>query len=175
MQKLPDGVLSKHGYTVQWSFFSGICAGAGELPYEQSCDLIRRFVEGAQAQRERLVEFRESLLKPATEAKAWFHEYVKDRRGLGSYQWRMVELEMEGPVACYRPSSDAARHGMFASGLMRLPLYERFTTLMDAASLLNAQRAKAIGPDLVRIDQYVAWQEQRIADWKPAELVPVVI
>ena len=37
---LPGGVLSKHGYTVQWGFFSGVCNGAGHLPFEQSKDAI---------------------------------------------------------------------------------------------------------------------------------------
>lgn len=38
--KLPGGVLSKHGYTKPWGWYMGTCAGSGELPYEQSCQVI---------------------------------------------------------------------------------------------------------------------------------------
>ena len=44
-QKLPGNVLSKHGYTTRWGFFSGVCPGASYEPFEVSCDLIARYVE----------------------------------------------------------------------------------------------------------------------------------
>lgn len=40
LQKLPKDVLAKHGYKIKHGFFSGICIGAGELPFEESCDLV---------------------------------------------------------------------------------------------------------------------------------------
>jgi hypothetical protein len=35
LQKLPRGRLSKHGYTVDWGFFNGVCGGAGYKPLEE--------------------------------------------------------------------------------------------------------------------------------------------
>lgn len=34
------GLLAKHGYTKQWSYFSGTCPGSDHRPYEKSCDQI---------------------------------------------------------------------------------------------------------------------------------------
>lgn len=43
-QKLPRGHLSLHGYTVAQGYFQGVCAGAGQLPYELSCDFIKTHI-----------------------------------------------------------------------------------------------------------------------------------
>lgn len=39
-QKLPNDLLSLHGYTVEHSFFEGVCKGAKNLPFELNKDLI---------------------------------------------------------------------------------------------------------------------------------------
>ena len=39
------GRLAKHGYTVEFGYFSGSCAGSNELPLEISRDLLDRVVE----------------------------------------------------------------------------------------------------------------------------------
>jgi hypothetical protein len=44
-QKLPNGAMSLHGYTVQFGWFSGTCHGAKNLPLEQSCDLIQASID----------------------------------------------------------------------------------------------------------------------------------
>ena len=98
-QKLPDGRLSLHGYSVQWGFFNGICPGSRGLPYEQSYDLIQRYVDSAKRQLTATEAFRTSLLFPATEPKGWKNEYVpatvQDRRR-GRYEWRLVEIVRVG-------------------------------------------------------------------------------
>jgi hypothetical protein len=33
---LPGGLLATHGYTVRFGFFSGVCDGSNQLPFEQS-------------------------------------------------------------------------------------------------------------------------------------------
>jgi len=45
LQKLPKGKLSKHGYRVQWGEFSGTCPGSEEQPFEESREVLGRFVE----------------------------------------------------------------------------------------------------------------------------------
>jgi hypothetical protein len=38
-QALPNGRLSKHGYTVDWGYFNGVCTGANHAPLEESREL----------------------------------------------------------------------------------------------------------------------------------------
>jgi hypothetical protein len=56
LQKLPGGFLSKHGYTVDWGYFNGVCGGAHHLPLEQDRTIVDAFVvrlrEGAKYARE---------------------------------------------------------------------------------------------------------------------------
>jgi hypothetical protein len=54
VQKLPGNLLSKHGYTVDWGYFNGVCWGAHHRPLEedrtimdQSCARIREQVKWA--------------------------------------------------------------------------------------------------------------------------------
>ncbi len=42
LHKLPSKTLSKHGYTVDWGYFNGICKGTDHPPLEESCELIKK-------------------------------------------------------------------------------------------------------------------------------------
>jgi uncharacterized protein YeaC (DUF1315 family) len=99
VQKLPKGVLSKHGYAVRWNQFVGECPGSGHLPYEQSCKLIKSFIANAKESRARIQARIDELNKPALEPKAWFAEYVpatwQDRHS--RYEDREVTLFVEAP------------------------------------------------------------------------------
>lgn len=44
-QCLPNGKLAKHGYNVEYGFFSGVCCGSGYLPFEQEKRILERVVE----------------------------------------------------------------------------------------------------------------------------------
>src|SRR4051794_30940036 len=101
-QKLPAGVLSKHGYTTRWGFFSGICNGAGHLPFEQSCDLICAAIKSAEAQIITVTERIEAIRQQGG-SKAWVHYYGKDATGYKSgYRWEECEV--------------VERHIVFANG-----------------------------------------------------------
>lgn len=63
LQKLPNGKLSKHGYTVEHGFFSGVCRGTNYLPFEQSCDQVRRYIGEAKSEVEFLTKRRTELLE----------------------------------------------------------------------------------------------------------------
>lgn len=41
IQKLPREKMSKHGYTVDFGYFQGVCHGASCLPFEESCEVLR--------------------------------------------------------------------------------------------------------------------------------------
>lgn len=49
-QCLPNGRLAKHGYSVEWGFFSGVCHGAGYLPFEQEKAELERVVRSIEKQ-----------------------------------------------------------------------------------------------------------------------------
>lgn len=40
IHKMPNGRITKHGYTVVKSEFAGVCLGSGLLPYNLSCEDI---------------------------------------------------------------------------------------------------------------------------------------
>ena len=75
LQKLPDGKLAKHGYTIAHGFFSGTCVGSHHLPFEVSCDLLPRFIEAAKTHLLGVESFQAELRKPATEPVAWFYSW----------------------------------------------------------------------------------------------------
>lgn len=41
-QRLPGGLLAKHGYDVQHGFFNGVCIGSDHAPFEEDCLLLAR-------------------------------------------------------------------------------------------------------------------------------------
>lgn len=58
-----SNTLAKHGYTVDFGFFNGVCPGAEHLPFEKSCDLIppiaARLDDSAIALRQQAASIRE--------------------------------------------------------------------------------------------------------------------
>lgn len=91
--KLPDGLLAKHGYHVMWGHFNGVCRGSDELPFEESCALIENFIAEAEQYLEQLNTHCAKLCQPASQPRAWYHEYVnRNRTRKGGYQWREIEL-----------------------------------------------------------------------------------
>lgn len=54
MQAVKAKGLAKHGYTVEWGFFSGVCDGAGEAPVEESTEILDATVSRLSAAAARL-------------------------------------------------------------------------------------------------------------------------
>lgn len=91
-QRLPigkDGVarMAKHGYTVEGGFFNGVCPGADNLPYEQSCELIPPVIGQLSvyylATKQRAMDLR----LPATEPKGGIELF-----GRFGYHWTEVPV-----------------------------------------------------------------------------------
>lgn len=183
LQKLPKGKLSKHGYNVAYGFFSGICAGAAHLPYEQSCELIKRFIASAEQDLDRVLETQAQLRSRATEPKAWVRIYERNAgRGRGEYRWRLREVTQE---------SSATGHFEFfhyaptegADGIERNPrnreisapsgYWAKGTDILDACTHANAKYAGWMEFEVLSLRRYIAWQTDRVTGWKLAELTPV--
>lgn len=161
-QKLPNGLLSLHGYTVDWGCFNGTCAGAYELPYEQSCALIGKFLNSAIEQQNSLLAVKKKLLELATEEMAWFYE-SKGRHFL----WNYLPLQM----------IDNSPHVIKSNGKTETLMYSGIysVTLLEAATELNKRYVdRELLKKLSSLATYIKWQTKRVQEWKllPLQRVP---
>jgi hypothetical protein len=194
-QKLPYGQLSKHGYTTKWGFFSGICAGAGHLPYELSCDFIQTMIQNVTAQREQTVIERDALLVPATEPKGWVRHSTYDRAsGRSVSKWELVEIRCDARAyESYTFYSFTYQMPFEVKGLKfdeatrswlppvtELRSYNccehsKATSAVEAATLCNARYAEVFTARIAEMSNYIKWQGERVTKWKlaPEKLIPV--
>jgi len=172
IQKLPNGAISLHGYTVQHGFFNGECRGSFWEPYELSCDLIQESVDRATEYKAGLEAQIVELSKLATEPKAWYDEYVGRKfKGDTGYQWRLIELyikpEDEGkdyPWIWYTNHKGQPER-MNLSGID--------APLLSAANKLNTYRIRFLQKSIAELDEYIARQTKRIKEWELKPLLPL--
>lgn len=190
LQKLPKGHLSLHGYNVAHGFFSGICRGARELPFEQSCDLVKTFIAWAEGDLARVEGQQRHLRRPATEPKAMVRNYENlDARGRRGYVWREVEIDgrrvsgqgYQGETAewieyFYRapgylqPGTAPVEH--------KIDRFRNETGCVEDQSLRVATEFNKIYADWLEheadsLRRYIRWQQERVRTWQPADLQPV--
>jgi hypothetical protein len=171
-QKLPNGRLSTHGYTVQWNMFQGTCPGSGELPYEQSCDLIKARLPWVKERVTEMNKYRKALLQPATEPKAYVRVWL---RSVSSYTWlelRLTEVyhkneqsghEWRTIMAKYKDESEEKAQNVGS------PYYEE--PLLDCATRLNEEYVERhYSKTIQETEAYLKWCEDRIANWEAKPL-----
>ncbi len=171
-QKLPAGLLSLHGYTTRWGFFSGICNGANHLPFEQDTSLIEGMIAWANREAARLRSEADQVREERDPEKAWYHHYVSAsvRGEYSGYQWIQTrifkgersELMFDAPAENGQP----ARPKSLRSGFGLVEEYVRES---------NGRRSGYLEREAGERDKYAAWQAARIKDWKPAELEPIQV
>jgi hypothetical protein len=165
VQKLPDGVLSKHGYTKQWGFFSGTCPGSGWRPFEVAFDRIQGAITDTRQAVARLEAEAAALRTAPVElpaATAPFHDY---NGRLGGY--------VESTVTVYADAERSVRFVLPSGRIEPGSRYSCFGPVEAAVVKLREQRCGRIARAVGQREQYIAWQEQRIREWAPAELQPV--
>ena len=174
VQKLPGGRLSLHGYDVRWHFFNGVCRGAKELPYEQSFDLIEKFIEQAQDNKTAVEAQIEQLNQPNRNGIAWVHEYYEaDATHRSGYRWRQAEIIQE------QKPLDEGRFYTVEYYVDHKEKHHRIDrgynlTIWQVADILNAVYIKQVlQPRVDELTRYIGWQKQRIAEWKLTDLTPV--
>jgi hypothetical protein len=178
LQKLPNGKLSLHGYKVMGGFFSGVCRGARELPFELSCDLVQTFVNEATAHKSELEAFVVKLRKPATTAKAWISNYEGHTYGRNNYKMRYVEIV---ETVTHYTGGSYSRFNYVANGTNgktnvthEVRSYTSARTLLELCTQLNAEYASRIeARDIRNLTNYIKWQSARVANWKLGALLPV--
>lgn len=157
IQKLPNGYLSNHGYSVQWGFFAGICQGARRLPFEQSCDYIKTCIARAEEsilRNEKAIQDTQSNTSTNSE----YHKYVKEKGG-GYRVWVDAEVK-NGEIHFENEKIPSIRLGMYGDDYA-------------IARSLDAKRITWLEKQISNLKEYIDWQKSRIKDWKEQPLIPV--
>jgi hypothetical protein len=175
-QKLPNGKLSKHGYTVQHGWFEGTCMGSGHLPFEQSKDLVEQFIAAALKKKGQLLaEIVETRASTDSDL-VWVQLYRPSTWGMkGGYFWTKRKLAAGRSKFHYsfeRTESDK-EHKIRACELS-LDYAMDNPTLEDAVRKANESHIKSVLLPAVRqCESYIRWQQDRLENWQPAELTPI--
>ncbi len=166
-QRLPGGVLSKHGYTKRWNFFQGTCPGSGHNPFETHTDVIERSIARAEGVITKLSNEITSLAEPITSAEGVpVHRY--DVATASRFETTATLTLENNQIRITYPDGKGewGNHMMFGS----------FVTELDrAVRILRDKRVRRAGSSLLAHRQYVEWQRARLAAWKPRELKPATM
>ncbi|MCH9712701.1 MAG: hypothetical protein K0U20_08775 [Proteobacteria bacterium] len=172
-QKLPNGKLSKHGYTVDYGFFNGTCSGAGQLPFEQSKDIIESLINTTQKKVDELLADAEKWENTNT-GPAWRYTFIPaswENGRKSSRKWEQIEI-----ISSKRDFSD---YEFFAwidnpKGVRGVtPGDYSIETLEDTIQHENKKYAASLRKRAAQGTQYIEWQKDRIKNWKPTELTPI--
>lgn len=190
LQMLPAGVLAKHGYTTQWGFFSGVCQGAGHLPFEQDISLIEGMITWAKDTAARHIDTATALEVPTEGNVATCSVFVGHREapkqvryGFSEHPWVTGTIANTGVRNGWQVT---VTEGRFAGltldvrdqGFQWDEINARQIELTPAmvASFNNADYAKRHHRvHAAKLTEYAAWQTKRIVGWvaHPEKLVPV--
>lgn len=198
LQKLPKGKLSLHGYTTRFGFFSGICGGAKELPFEKSCDLVKLYIEKAKTQLASVEAFQAELRTPVTEPKAYFRASTSvkgDRYGKNrTRSWKVCDITVEfvpfrdaktpedgynkfyrnGDVITERKWNEETKTVDTLVEQEKTEVSAEFrATLLDVANKANGVYADWLEHEAENLRRYIVWQTERVNSWKEADLLPV--
>jgi hypothetical protein len=183
-QKLPNGVLAKHGYSVEYGFFNGVCFGAHHLPFEQSKDLVDRDIARCRQEIDRIAAY--AALIRASTTTIWIHEYRpatwEIRRS--SYVWvehDVDKVEISGMRITFTNGlGKPDRHDYYFSEKESLELYSvNEGAARDELRIkltvrhMNEKRAQSLEAVIRSLENHITWQEIRIKDWEPKALDPI--
>lgn len=99
VQMLPNGLLSKHGYHVTHrgygGFFAGVCRGTDQLPFELSCQAMKRFIQEATEQNAQLSQTIEQVVENAVKfpTQGWYREKVPCGSRGTIERWIYIQFE----------------------------------------------------------------------------------
>lgn len=173
VQKLPNNVLSQHGYKVEFGFFNGVCPGSKHKPYELSCELIKEVIPSVVKYLEGLYEQKVNLSKPALTHDCFNYIWVKGSNGMrGSYQWKKGALTIE------KKDNGNGYHWeeiIFCSDESFIEVInDKELNLLGLATELNTQYAnKFLTPLIKQTEGEIKRLERKINDWKLQDLKPI--
>lgn len=149
------GVIAHHGYQ-RPKWYGGqtrSCEGARELPYEVSCDVLRRHIGEVEVDRAnaaawlaKVVANGPDLILPVEIA-----EWIRDDYGARVKKFRVVEVS----AANVAEKMEADKR-----------LWSEIGYAGDAWERLHKSAAWKAGQNLEAIDAHLEWQRGRLAEWK---------
>jgi hypothetical protein len=182
LQMLPNGLLSKHGYTVAFGFFSGVCVGSGKLPFEESCGLVKTFIESARDSLFNVKAFQAKLRETPTEGKAYVHIRLADPNRFSCYmrKWRIPFSDGSGrSYGKFWRTGDTRWgrnefRGYEAQPVERTEVSASYGDTLDTVCRKrNAEYADWLQHEVDSLKRYIAWQTERVTTWKQMPLLPV--
>lgn len=171
LQRLPDGVLAKHGYTAKWGFFAGVCWGSQHKPFEESIALIEEAIKRARETAKGL-RAQADAVEGSCE-RVWINEFV---RSTHRYVWRELPI---GDVSFdeFGNISYVDLDGKPKHVRTHTSRYQRTHEQVIEAAIgsLNKERALDLRNLAAEHEKYVQWQLGRIEGWRPhpEKLIPV--
>ena len=176
IQKLPVGQMAKHGYTVDWGFFNGVCSGSNNLPFEQDKSLVDEAIRGATVHQEYLVKRIGELREDTNPAKAYVR-FWSSTEGKYKQSWVDTNTIVKGGD----PITSSGRHsGQWVAQVTDRAgkTYEAIAaiavlgycfaipTAIQAAYQCNARLARDMEQnELYGVTRYIAWQNIRVENW----------
>jgi hypothetical protein len=174
-QKLPGGVLSLHGYTIEGKghggYFTGTCPGSGYQPFEKATDLIQEFIRGHEKRRDWLRSRAVELRQPTTdETKVWLHRYITGGWGHRAYyRWDEVAVTMET-----KKYDDYEIHNFYFEDPdkkdTRIEFRDTYNygypkSVAELAKNANEKFAVNLEGDADKCQRYIDWQTNRVNTW----------
>lgn len=184
-QKLPGGRLSKHGYTVRWSFFEGVCPGAEHLPYELAKNLLQGALESVEA---RIIDLYAEARSAREETEFfWVSEYHgAERRGGRTVQsyWAWETYPLGSLIVSTYDGGERGKveyvskyHRKYDNDVTReeqVACYGNDSSPAGVVAQLNERRSQAFIAEAKQHEEYANWLALRIEEWKPDQpLKPV--
>jgi hypothetical protein len=158
LQKLPSGVLSNHGYEVKWHEFLGTCPGSRELPYQLSCDAIKRSLPTTDAH---IVATHDYIKKLQERSGAIGFLRVYDK---SQYYWTEVEFL----------KNEYGRIGFKFNEKISFSHCLESNEVESTARFYDEKYIETIlKPKLKYLINYREWSIKRIQDWKLSALIPL--
>lgn len=177
VQKLPNGVLAKHGYQVLGGFFEGVCFGSGHLPLEQDKTLVEESIRWAAQRWIETSAMARIWTNPATEPKLWYHVWIPRtaRRIGGYYVWQHCEMRIDEALG------QGVNVKVYMDGEWRRgSTYSLFAHAQeDLLRLATESHAKYIEqylqPKMRELNRYCKDQQWRIDTWHKKPLTPIEV
>ncbi len=164
-QKLPGGLMAKHGYTVEWSMFQGVCPGSHFQPYEKSKDQIEiRIPAVAELVAQQHKRIAGLVANPLPENKMMANLYFPWGTKLGGKKggYRWVETEVRGAGYTAEVLHPESRGG-------DAPKWERACGVdynETARIAYNNMWIKNLKEGFGHSERYLKWLQERVASWK---------
>lgn len=169
-QKLPNGELSKHGYTTKWGFFAGTCDGSHNLPYEKSCELVKRSIV---TMHKKIVELQDDIaqINALPDNIGYIYQYVKattdqwKNRVPAHYRWNIGKFHKHEKYdfSIQFTANDGTLENNDAGN----------GTILEVKLYHTNRYIRGIENKIAQMNEYIQMQQKRVDDWVEKELTPV--